>query len=192
MVLISSEWFWVVLIGTPGRQKSTANRCRGCNGHHVVRFLDKGDTNLTSNLLWLARICWSTEVVEAATATHDLDAARVVLSNTKLWDFPGDKVTYKHTQHTTSEARYILFFFAMVLVINVSCRAEIVHWVAESKRPFAIVNYLDSNHSWRLDGMLTRYLLLTLYPMMLKPFSWRFVSPLLVCYKYQFQYSTKK
>lgn len=95
-----------------------AGRCRGRNGRNVIRFLDKGDANSTSNLLRHAKICWGTEAVEAATATRDLDAARDVLSKTKLRDgtilaefqrISKDKVTYRHTQHTTTEARYILF-----------------------------------------------------------------------------------
>lgn len=94
-----------------------AGRCRGRNGRHVYRYLDKGDANSTSNLLRHAKICWGTEAVEAATATRDLNAARDVLSKTKMRDgtilaefqcISKDKVTYRHTQHTKSEARYIL------------------------------------------------------------------------------------
>jgi hypothetical protein len=90
-------------------------RCKGRNGRYICRYLDKGDANSTSNLLRHAKICWGTEAVEAATATRDLDAARDVLAKTKLWDgsiltefqrIGKSKVTYRHTQHTTSEARY--------------------------------------------------------------------------------------
>ena len=72
----------------------------------------------TSNLLRHARICWGTDAVEAATVTKDLEAAREVLGTTKLRDgsilaefqwLSKDKVTYRHTQHTTSEARYVPF-----------------------------------------------------------------------------------
>jgi hypothetical protein len=93
-----------------------AGRCRGQNSRYVCRFLDKGDSNSNGNLLWHARICWGTEAVEAATATQDLDAARDVLAKTKLRDgsiltefqrIGKGKVTYRHTQHTTSEARYV-------------------------------------------------------------------------------------
>ena len=75
---------------------------------------------MTSNILQHAKICWVTEAVEAATATHDLDAAQDVLVRTKLQDgtilaefqwISKDKVTYRHTQHTTTEARYVLFNF---------------------------------------------------------------------------------
>jgi hypothetical protein len=93
-----------------------AGKCKGRNGRDVCRYLDKGDANSTSNLLRHAKICWGFEAMEAATATKDLDAARDVLSKTKLWDgsiltefqqIGKGKITYKHTQHTTAEARYI-------------------------------------------------------------------------------------
>ena len=54
--------------------------------------------------------------MEAATAMKDLDAAHDVLLKTKLQDgsiltefqwIGKGKITYKHTQHTTAEARYI-------------------------------------------------------------------------------------
>jgi hypothetical protein len=91
-----------------------ASRCKGHNSRYIYRFLDKGDANSTSNLLRHAKICWGTEAVEAATATHDLEAARAVLAKTKLRDgsilaefqrIKKGKVTYRHTQHTTTEAR---------------------------------------------------------------------------------------
>jgi len=94
-----------------------AGRCKGRNTRYVSRFLDKGDSNSTSNLLRHAKHCWSTEAVEAAMATRDLDGAREVLEKPTLRN--GDittefkriggkgKVTYRHTQHTTSEARYV-------------------------------------------------------------------------------------
>jgi hypothetical protein len=58
--------------------------------------------------------------VEAASATCDLDAARYVLSKTKMRDgiilaefqqLSKNKVTYRHNQHTKSEARYALLLF---------------------------------------------------------------------------------
>jgi hypothetical protein len=93
-----------------------ASRCKGKNGRDICRYLDKGDASSTSNLLRHAKICWGVEAVEAATATKDLDAARDVLSKTKLRDgsiltefqrIGKSGVTYKHTQHTTAEARYV-------------------------------------------------------------------------------------
>ncbi len=99
-----------------------AGHCKGRNGRDVWRYLDKGDANSMSNLLRHAKICWGVEAVEAANATKDLDAAREVLSKTKLRDgsiltefkrIGKGKVTYKHTQHTTAEARYV----PLILVI---------------------------------------------------------------------------
>lgn len=98
--------------------KCGAGRCKGRNTRYVFRFLDKGDANSTSNLLRHAKVCWGTETVGAAMATQDLDAARTVLEKTQLRN--GDittefkrvsgkgKVTFRHTQHTTSETRYAL------------------------------------------------------------------------------------
>jgi hypothetical protein len=92
-----------------------ASHCKG-KTHDVCRYLDKGDANSTGNLLRHTKICWGSEAVEAATATKDLDAARDVLSKMKLRDgsiltefqcIGKGKITYKHTQHTMAEARYI-------------------------------------------------------------------------------------
>ena len=103
-----------------------ASHCKG-KTRNVCRFLDKGDANSTSNLLRHARICWGVQAVEAATTTKDLDAARDVLSKTKLRDgsiltkfqrIGKGKVTYKHTQHMTAEARYIPFKFVIFLFWN--------------------------------------------------------------------------
>jgi hypothetical protein len=100
--------------------KCGAGRCKGRNSRYVYRFLDKGDSNSTSNLLRHAKICWGVDVVEAATATRDLEAARNVLANMKLRDgsilaefqrIGKGKVTYSHTQHTTTEARYVPYKF---------------------------------------------------------------------------------
>jgi hypothetical protein len=93
-----------------------AGRCKGRNTRYVYRFLDKGDSNSTSNLLRHAKICWGAEVVEAATATRDLEAARDILAKMKPRDgsilaefqrIGKGKVTYRHSQHTTTEARYV-------------------------------------------------------------------------------------
>ena len=93
-----------------------AGRCKGHNSRYVYRYLDKGDANSTSNLLRHAKICWGAKVVDGATATHDIEAAREVLAKMKLRDgsilaefqrIGKGKVTYRHTQHTTTEARYV-------------------------------------------------------------------------------------
>ena len=61
-------------------------------------------------------------MVEAATATRNLEAAREVLSKIKLQDgsilvefqhIGKGKVTYSHTQHTTTEARYVPLIFIL-------------------------------------------------------------------------------
>jgi len=93
-----------------------AGRCKGRNSRYVYRFLDKGDANSTSNLLCHAKICWGVAEVKTALATHDVEAAREVLAKAKLQDgsilaeferIGKAKVTYQHTQHTTTEARYV-------------------------------------------------------------------------------------
>jgi hypothetical protein len=61
-----------------------------------------------------AKICWGAETVAAADATKDLNAARDVLTQSKLKDgsitaeftrIGKGKVTYSHRQHTKTEAR---------------------------------------------------------------------------------------
>jgi hypothetical protein len=93
-----------------------AGSCKGKNTRYVSRFLDKGDANSTGNLLRHARICWGTDVVAAATATKDIHTARDVLAKTKLRDGSilaefqragKGKISYRHTQHTTTESRYV-------------------------------------------------------------------------------------
>jgi hypothetical protein len=93
-----------------------AGRCRVRNSRYVYQFLDKGDSNLTSNFLRHAKICWGAAEVETAIATRDIGAAREVLIKMKLHDgsilaefqhIGKDKVTYRHTQHTMTEARYV-------------------------------------------------------------------------------------
>ena len=125
-----------------------AGRCRGRNSRYVYRFLDKGDANSTSNLLRHAKICWGADVVESATATRDIGAAREVLikgnlvNGSILAEFQRigkGKVAYRHTQHTTTEARYVPLIHIHGSSDLLWLRAEIVRWVSESKRPFQIV-----------------------------------------------------
>jgi len=91
-----------------------AGRCKGKNGRDVRRFLDKGDRKSTSNLRKHAKICWGSEAVEAADNTRDVDAAREILSKTKVQDgsitaefarIGKGKVTFSTRQHTKTEAR---------------------------------------------------------------------------------------
>ncbi|KAJ3513595.1 hypothetical protein NLJ89_g2859 [Agrocybe chaxingu] len=108
-----------------------AKHCCGRNGRHVRRYLDTGDAKSTGNLRKHTKLCWGDEAVAAGDKTRDVHAAREALAGMK--DLNGSitsafervarsKVTYSNRQHTTTETR-----------------AEIVRWVAESKRPFRIV-----------------------------------------------------
>jgi hypothetical protein len=126
-----------------------ASQCR-CKSKLVRRFLDTRDAKSTSNLRRHAKACWGEDTVAAADDTSDLKTAREALSKRK--DLNGTitaaferagkgRVTYSHRQHTKAESRYVLTFPAineMPKVLNYS--AEFVRWVAESKRPFQIVN----------------------------------------------------
>jgi hypothetical protein len=91
-----------------------SEHCKGKNGRGVRRFLDKGDKKSTSNLRQHAKICWGSEAVEAADNTRDVDAAREILSKSKLRDgsitaefkrIAKGKLTFSTRQHTTAEAR---------------------------------------------------------------------------------------
>ncbi|KAF9537611.1 hypothetical protein CPC08DRAFT_609670, partial [Agrocybe pediades] len=103
----------------------------GANPRHVNRYLGTKDASSTSNLRKHAKICYGEDAVKAADACGSLQAARNIVQSglknqplTAMLERAGGKgkVTYSHTQHTTAERR-----------------AEIVHWVAESRRPFSIV-----------------------------------------------------
>jgi hypothetical protein len=63
-----------------------AGRCKGKNGRDVHCFLDKGDRKSTSNLRKHAKTCWESEAVEAVDNTHDVDAAREILSKANKRD----------------------------------------------------------------------------------------------------------
>ena len=95
------------------------------------RFLDKGDSGSTGNLRRHARRCWGDEALEAAEAAENINEARdsiVVSLNmtgsiSEAFERKGKgRVTYSTRQHTRAETR-----------------AELVHWVAQSLRPFNIV-----------------------------------------------------
>jgi hypothetical protein len=97
----------------------------------VRRFLDKGDAKSTSNMRKHAKKCWGDAVVTCADSAKNANEVRATTvmgalnpqSITAAFERNGKgKVTYSHRQHTKTEAR-----------------AEIVRWVAESKRPFEIV-----------------------------------------------------
>ncbi|KAJ3574247.1 hypothetical protein NP233_g1903 [Leucocoprinus birnbaumii] len=104
----------------------------GCK-HKIRRYLDKNDRCSTSNLHDHAKKCWGDEVVKRAQAIKDLNHVRQTIGKIKnnpdgditaMFSRAEEKgaITYSHRQHTTEQAR-----------------AEIVRWVAESMRPFSIV-----------------------------------------------------
>jgi hypothetical protein len=117
-------------------RKSHVFKCGATQCHYrtrfVRRYLDKSDAKSTSNLRRHAKACWGIEVVAAADASRDVNAARDALANhkeidgsiTALFQRIGKRgATYSHRQHTREEARIVF-----------------VRWVSESNRPFQIVN----------------------------------------------------
>ncbi|KAG1722144.1 uncharacterized protein EDB91DRAFT_1064029, partial [Suillus paluster] len=97
----------------------------------VRRFLDKGDARSTGNMWKHVRLCWGEEVLKAADSAKDANEVcnkivSSILRNgsiTTSFEHKGkDKITYSHHQHTRTEAR-----------------AEIVHWVSKSLRPFDVI-----------------------------------------------------
>ena len=107
-------------------------------------------TESTSGLCQHAKNCWGNEAVAVADGTQDLESAHVVLLKTKLRD-GSIMAEFEHC-----EREGILFalsaYFNRIQVSNTplskhisslmhcECRAEIVHWVFQSKWPFKIVN----------------------------------------------------
>jgi hypothetical protein len=96
------------------------------------RFLNKGDANSTSNLWKHVKNCWGKEALHAAESAKDIKEARENVVNslncsgliTASFAQTGKgNVTYSNRQHTKVEAR-----------------TELVCWVAESLRPFWIVD----------------------------------------------------
>lgn len=113
----------------------------------VRRYLDTSDSKSTGNLRKHAKVCWGEETVAAADQTRDIDAARDALGKTKdgsitkaFERLAKTNVTYSHRQHTTTETRWVFILRSHKSSPDVTQSAEIVRWVAESKRPFQIVN----------------------------------------------------
>jgi len=84
------------------------------NGRIVRRYLDTGDAKSTGNLRKHAKICWGEDAVAAADDTRNVQAAREALGKMQSMNLSitaafervaKGKVTYSHTQHTTTEAR---------------------------------------------------------------------------------------
>ena len=105
-----------------------ASKCKH-KSRGVRQFLDKEDAKSTSNMRKHAKKCWGDEVValvDKAKNAHEVCVTTVKGALdpqliTTAFERKG-KMKYSHQQHTKTEAR-----------------AEIVRWVAESKRPFEIV-----------------------------------------------------
>ena len=79
--------------------------------------------------------------------TQDVHAAREALRNRKDRSITEAfervaklKVTYSHHQHTTTESWCVFIPQCSMTELTMNNRAEIVHWVAESKCPFQIIN----------------------------------------------------
>ena len=125
-----------------------ATHCKGKgNGRMVRRYLDTTDCKSTGNLRKHARVCWGLEAVASADETRNIDAAREALKTLKNGSITEafqrvakGKITYSHRQHTTTQSRCVLFHSTPDPVLIRNNSAEIVRWVAESKRPFQIVN----------------------------------------------------
>lgn len=97
----------------------------------VRRYLDKGDAKSTGNMRKHAKKCWGDEIVaeadKAKTATDVRDATVKGFLNPQLITAAfkrkrKGKITYSYRQLTKTELK-----------------AEIVHWVSKSMRPFNIV-----------------------------------------------------
>ena len=113
----------------------------------VRRYLDTSDAKSTSNLRKHARVCWGEETVAAADQMRDINAAHDALgkskdgSITKAFEhLTKTNVTYSHRQHTTTETLWVFISRSRKSPSDVTQSAEIVRWVAKSKRPFQIIN----------------------------------------------------
>ncbi|KAI4518013.1 hypothetical protein K525DRAFT_180739, partial [Schizophyllum commune Loenen D] len=104
---------------------------RGCT-QTINRYLDTMDRSSTGNLLRHAKSCWGDEAVDIAQSQHETAKSARESVTTPLkrngdiklaFERKGKgKITYSTRPHTKTEAR-----------------AEIVQWMAESFRPFAVV-----------------------------------------------------
>ena len=129
-----------------------AKSCKGNgkNSRLVRRYLDTGDRKSTSSLGRHARKCWGDETVKSV-ETKDIDSARKKLGAIKLRDgsitasfdrVGKGKITYSHRLHTKAETRCAIFDVLWGRTSSCSSamsRVEIIKWVAESMRPFCIV-----------------------------------------------------
>jgi hypothetical protein len=103
-----------------------------CKSRGVRRYLDKGDAKSTSNMHKHAKKCWGADIIMSADNAKNANDVRETTVKgilnpqmiTAAFKRQGkDKVKISHRQHTKTESR-----------------AEIVWWIAKSKRPFNIVS----------------------------------------------------
>ncbi|KAL1690457.1 hypothetical protein GGG16DRAFT_55660, partial [Schizophyllum commune] len=103
---------------------------KGCQ-HSIRRYQDTSDKYSTGNMLRHAESCWGKEAVKIARTHDDCDTARAKV--VEPLKFSGKltvafarqgkgKITYSTRQHTKTETK-----------------AEIVKWMAQSFRPFSLV-----------------------------------------------------
>ena len=95
-------------------------------------------------------MCWREEALTCASVAGNVHEACTALSKAVLKDesitaafeqVEREKVTYSHRQHTSAEARCVVTKYTITILTNYMYdSAEIVRWVAESMRPFNIVN----------------------------------------------------
>lgn len=113
-------------------------------------WLNKKDKHSTSNLRKHTKSCFGEEALRSAdelgSVSHAHEGMKAYLRSgdlTTLFVRTGKgKVTYSVCQHTRTETRYI-FSKQMIqkkALTHHTGRAEIVCWVSESMRPFAIVD----------------------------------------------------
>ena len=123
--------------------KCTARSCR----YTCRRFLDGLDRSSTGNLIKHVKTCWGDDAYRAAAGCMNAKDARenVVKSfatkgsiTTSFKRAGKGKVTYMHRQYTKTETKYLSNYLTRPYLICCS-RTEIVRWVAESMRPFKIV-----------------------------------------------------
>lgn len=122
----------------------------GCK-HKIRRFLDTSDRASTGNMRKHVRSCWGEDILKMISEAKDLETARNGVKNyavngsiTIAFERKGQgKATYSHKQHSRTETKYvatITLITSLRSLMACSRRAEIVRWVAESLRPFEIVD----------------------------------------------------
>ena len=121
---------------------------RGCK-YKSQCYLDTKDKASTGNLIKHAKSCWGNEAWNTANECKNAMDARATVTNpikrsgsiTSIFKWMGKgKVTYTHRMHMKSETKWAGHWVPLMMYLWYLCfRAEIVRWVAESIRPFSIV-----------------------------------------------------